>query len=460
MPLDTSIIRQATFQPIQFKSPDRVNMLLQAAQAAQAVQGLEAGREERQARLAGQQRATQTQAALQEARKLGYTDKAMLSMSDALIGSGVPDLVNKGITLRESLREAAEYRRAFGGGGAPADAAAMPAPAGGVATPAPVGVGAPQLTSGVNERGLAFPTTREEADRRWAESQAGAPLPPAMSTVQPLQSIMTPAAAAAAPANAMAPSAPAANRLAAPAAGGDFLQTAEAAVDPNAPQRARLAQLLQHPQKNIREAAAASLAAMPGVTSEQKAYLTAVRQGFRGTMMEHETALKKAGATSVTAKVDAFVPANEQAQGDYIKAVSEERKALRNAADTLKNVEGAKALIPTASTFMGTGGQPLLAAASFFNNRLGFSIATQGVTDATVLRTRLFEGILENLKKLDSQPSQEQQRVLSEALGNLGTDPAALPQILDRIAETMRDRVARYNQDVTDAEKRGGQISV
>ena len=143
MPLDTSIIRQATFQPIQFKSPDRVNMLLQAAQAAQAVQGLQAGQEERQARIAGQQRAAQTQAALQEARKLGYTDEAMLSMSDALIGSGVPDFVNKGITLRESLREAAEFRRAFGVGGAPAGAAAMPTPAGAVATPAPAGVGAP-----------------------------------------------------------------------------------------------------------------------------------------------------------------------------------------------------------------------------------------------------------------------------------------------------------------------------
>ena len=104
---------------------------------------------------------------------------------------------------------------------------------------------------------------------------------------------------------------------------------------------------------------------------------------------------------------------------------------------------------------MGTGGEPLLAAASFLNNRLGFGISTQGVTDATVLRTRLFEGILDNLKKLDSQPSQEQQRVLSEALGNLGTDPAALEQILDRIAETVEDRVGRFNTDVSEAEARG-----
>ena len=163
----------------------------------------------------------------------------------------------------------------------------------------------------------------------------------------------------------------------------------------------------------------------------------------------------RAGAPIVDLKVNAYVPASEQAQKDYISAVSDERKSLRTAPDTLKNIEAAKKLIPTASGFMGKGGEPLLAVASFLNNRIGTSINTQGVTDATLLRTRLFEGILDNLKKLDSQPSQEQQRVLAESLGNLGTDPAALGQILDRIGEIVRDRVDRYNVDVTDAENRG-----
>jgi hypothetical protein len=163
----------------------------------------------------------------------------------------------------------------------------------------------------------------------------------------------------------------------------------------------------------------------------------------------------QAGATTVLNKINAVVPGSEQAQKDYIAAISDERKVLRTASDTLKNIEAAKKLIPTASGFMGKGGEPLLAVASFLNNRLGTSIDTRGVTDATILRTRLFEGILDNLKKLDSQPSQEQQRVLSEALGNLGTDPSALGQILDRIGETVRDRVDRYNTDVDEAEKRG-----
>ena len=163
----------------------------------------------------------------------------------------------------------------------------------------------------------------------------------------------------------------------------------------------------------------------------------------------------RASAPTTITNVQAYAPASVEAQKSYISAVSDERKTLRNAPDTIKNIDAAKKLIPSASAFMGKGGEPLLAAASFLNNRLGFGINTQGVTDATVLRTRLFEGILENLKKLDSQPSKEQQRVLSEALGNLGTDPAALNQILDRIAETVEDRVNRYNTDVSDAEQRG-----
>ena len=165
--------------------------------------------------------------------------------------------------------------------------------------------------------------------------------------------------------------------------------------------------------------------------------------------------VKKAIAGAAQTNVNAYVPASVEAQKQFIQNVADERKVLRSAPDTLKNIEAAKKLIPSASTFMGKGGEPLLAAASFLNNRLGLGISTQGVTDATVLRTRLFEGILDNLKKLDSQPSQEQQRVLSEALGNLGTDPAALEQILNRIGETVTDRVDRFNIDVNESEARG-----
>lgn len=178
-------------------------------------------------------------------------------------------------------------------------------------------------------------------------------------------------------------------------------------------------------------------------------------QPFPADVEEQKKRLAAAGKPSVDVKVAAFTPASEAAQKQFMDETAKERAALRNAPDTLANLDRARTLISGAKGFMGTGGDPLLRAASFLNNRLGFTIDTKGVADATELRTRLFDGILDNLKRLDSQPSQEQQRVMQEALGTLGTDPLALPRILDKIEESVRGRVSRYNKDVTDAENRG-----
>jgi hypothetical protein len=158
---------------------------------------------------------------------------------------------------------------------------------------------------------------------------------------------------------------------------------------------------------------------------------------------------------NVSNKVDAFIPASETVQAELMKELRVTFNALKNAQPTLDNIEAAKALVPTAKGFMGAGGEPLLAAASFLNNRLGTKIDTQGVTDANVLRSRLFFGILDNLKKLDSQPSQSQQAAMQEALGSLGTDPNALGRVLDAFGDSIRTKVDSFNMEVSDAETRG-----
>lgn len=158
---------------------------------------------------------------------------------------------------------------------------------------------------------------------------------------------------------------------------------------------------------------------------------------------------------NVSNKVDAFIPASETAQAEFMKETRQTFGTLKNAQPTLDNIEAAKALIPTAKGFMGTGGEPLLLAASFLNNRLGTKIDTKGVVDATELRSRLFFGILENLKKLDSQPSAGQQAIMQEALGNLGTDPNALGRVLDAFGDSIRTKVDSHNIEVSDAETRG-----
>jgi hypothetical protein len=162
-----------------------------------------------------------------------------------------------------------------------------------------------------------------------------------------------------------------------------------------------------------------------------------------------------AGATRVQTNVNAFTPASEEAQRDFIKSTRATYDQLKQAPVMLQSIEQAKALVPTARGFMGPAGESLLGAAKFLNNRVGMSINTEGVKSAEELRTRIFFNIMDNLKKMDAQPTQMQQQIMAEALGNLGTDPNALPRVLDAFADVMRGKVAIHNQEVQGAIQRG-----
>ena len=157
---------------------------------------------------------------------------------------------------------------------------------------------------------------------------------------------------------------------------------------------------------------------------------------------------------SVT-NIENYEPANVAAQKEFMQNVGKTREALQAAPATLENIERAKELIPEAKKFMGTGGEAYLTAAKFFNNRLGTSINVEGVKSAEELRSRLFMGVMDNLKKMDAQPTGRQQEALQEAIGQLDTDPAALPKVLDILGNSLRTKVDIYNKDVSDAEARG-----
>tara|TARA_R110000868_G_scaffold138271_2_gene352196 strand:- start:1587 stop:2267 length:681 start_codon:yes stop_codon:yes gene_type:complete len=183
--------------------------------------------------------------------------------------------------------------------------------------------------------------------------------------------------------------------------------------------------------------------------------------GPNGTMVPNQQLidvkgrLAGAGAARTINNINAFAPASEEAQKDFMKSTRATYDTLKQAPATLQNIEAAKKLVPAAAAFMGTGGEGLKEAASFLNNRLGMNIDTKGVTAASELQSRLFQGILDNLKKLDAQPSQSQQAALQTALGSLNTDPNALPRVLDSFADTIRAKVDLHNTEVTGAESKG-----
>lgn len=166
------------------------------------------------------------------------------------------------------------------------------------------------------------------------------------------------------------------------------------------------------------------------------------------------TQARPKGPSAITT-VNAFTPASEAAQAEYLKGARATFDQLKHAPTVLDNIEKAKALVPAAKGFMGTGGEASLEVAKFLNNRLGTNIDVKGVQSAEELNSRLFMGILDNLKKMDAQPSQQQQAAMKQALGSLGTDPNALNAVLDVFGDIVRGKVDIYNAEVTGAEKRG-----
>jgi len=128
---------------------------------------------------------------------------------------------------------------------------------------------------------------------------------------------------------------------------------------------------------------------------------------------------------------------------------------LQGAPELWQSMEEAKSLVgPQSKKFMGTGGEPLLEAVNFLNSRFGTDINVQGVTDASRIRSLMFQGVLENLRKLDAQPSQQQQFALQQALGSIGTDPNALIKIIEWSQQQLEQRVDRYNKNASTASKK------
>ena len=165
--------------------------------------------------------------------------------------------------------------------------------------------------------------------------------------------------------------------------------------------------------------------------------------------------IANAGAARQYTNLQNFLPASEEAQRDFMKSTRATYDQLKQVPVALQNIDEAKKLIPTAKGFMGPGGESLMTAASFLNNRLGTQIDVTGVKDATVLRTRIFNNIMDNLKKMDAQPSQQQQMIMQESLGKLGTDPNAMSEVLDSFGDILRGKVELHNKEVEGAVRRG-----
>jgi hypothetical protein len=167
---------------------------------------------------------------------------------------------------------------------------------------------------------------------------------------------------------------------------------------------------------------------------------------------EYLMGLKKAGAPSMTAitNVQAFEPFKSKAQGQMGEVLIKNFETLQNIPTAIRTLDRAAELAP--QSFAGSFGEQKLELAKFFNNNLGTNINPSKVANTEELRSALFTNVMENLKKLDASPSQEQQRILQQSMGSLATDPTALPRVINTYKQILIDKAETHNKKVSQAE--------
>lgn len=208
-------------------------------------------------------------------------------------------------------------------------------------------------------------------------------------------------------------------------------------------------------------------AALPkNVPEQDRAAYEAVASGkvpaaYGPTPSAAKSGLGTVGATQT--QTDAIQQAaqtasNTEAGKEFIAEMRQNYGKLRDVPVALENIERAKGLASSqAAQFMGPLGESKLQITKFLRaNVPGMAnLKTEGVTSVEELRSTLFNQVMDNLKKMDASPSQYQQQVMQEAFGTLGTDPAAVPNILNVFGDILKSRVDIHNKTVESAESRG-----
>jgi len=168
--------------------------------------------------------------------------------------------------------------------------------------------------------------------------------------------------------------------------------------------------------------------------------------------MGYRSTISKAGAPNMTAitNVANYEPFKNKIQGGMGEGLVKQWETLKNIPVEIKNLDKAAELAP--NSFAGTFAQQKTDIAKLFNNNLGTKIAVDKVNNTEELGSRLFQGTLENLKKMDASPSQYQQKVMQDAFGTITTDPTSIPKIIAVQKEILQQKAASHNLQVKQAE--------
>jgi hypothetical protein len=161
---------------------------------------------------------------------------------------------------------------------------------------------------------------------------------------------------------------------------------------------------------------------------------------------------KGAGANRQFLNIQNQLPFNEQIQQEMGKDLIKEYSNLKSIPSQVQNLDKVEKLAASPA-YLGSGAEAKLAITKFFNNNLNTNINADKVANTEEMRSALFQSTMENLKKVDAQPSQMQQQIMQQAFGTIGTDPSAIPKIVAVYKDILISKANEHNARVKQSEE-------
>jgi hypothetical protein len=173
-------------------------------------------------------------------------------------------------------------------------------------------------------------------------------------------------------------------------------------------------------------------------------------------LLPYLMAKANAGAARTSLNVQNQLPFKEQIQKEAASGLMKNFETLQNIPSTLQNMDKMVKLSQQ-PIYAGVGGETKLQIAKLLNNNFGTNLGQKEIGNTEEFKSAAYQGILENLKKTDSNPTMAQQNALKDAIGSLGTDPSALPRVVNVMRDVLINKAEQHNKLVQQTMQNGVQ---
>lgn len=187
--------------------------------------------------------------------------------------------------------------------------------------------------------------------------------------------------------------------------------------------------------------------------AEQQGYELAQKQGYGGSFMDYQTALKKAGATNVSLSnvgPKAFEAELGKMDAEQLGKWRDSAMTAQNTLSTVKKLEDADAK----GAYSGGAANLKMTVGSYINGITGAT--PKGQIGSELYNAEAGKLVLDQIKTLGANPSNADREFIQKTVPQLSTNPEARRQMTKFMSEKAQQSINLYNRANTHARKNSG----